>query len=171
MRITETQLRTVIKQELSKTLKEFKVEGEATLPPINSSLDYIPQVEQYFGEVYKYLRDKTNGNHGAPLEMFSYESDEELKAAAEKTNSPLLKTYPRGPYTKDGQIKRMLYSGSSTNQDSRRLVHVLYIDNNGNPINWRNKASRPSAQSEIRLYLDGKKGIYYNEKSLSKGQV
>ena len=170
MRISESQLRNVIKQELTKTLKEFKVQGEAILPPINSALEYNPKVEQYFGEVYKYLRDKTNGNDSAPLEMFSYATDEELRAAAEKTGSAHLSAYPRGPYTTDGQIKTMLYRGSSTDKTGR-LAHVLYVDSNGNPVNWRNKASRPSAQSQIRLYLDGKNGIYYNEKSLSKEQM
>jgi hypothetical protein len=127
MRISEAQLRTIIKQELTRVLNE----------------NNTPAADEYFKKVLEYLRAKGNK---APKADFSYTPEE----AKQKNMTPI------PPYSTDDSLRRNLfYAQQRLNNELEGFhVHTFYLDGSGNLVRPNDQANRQKQIDIVRLSND-----------------
>ncbi len=126
MRITESQLRNVIKQELRKVLNENNTPAD-----------------EYFKKVYEYLKQKDSK---APKADFSYTPEE----AKQKNMTPI------PPYSTDASLRRNLfYAQQRLNDDLEGFhVHTFYLDGSGNLVSPKDQTNHQKQIDIVRLPND-----------------
>ena len=158
MRITEAQLRSVIKQELRKVLNENQIPINDTiqLPPIGSIMPYNARYDNEFYKIYEYLKEQADFQ--APLWLFTLKNPEVANKQTDPEKAKIIQQRKVGPYLEQ-QYRQILLSGSTWPQGVRdtygdldvQVVHSFYVDQQDKPVNWKDKQQRNNAVAEIKI--------------------
>ena len=126
MRITESQLRAIVKQELTRVLNENNTPAD-----------------EYFKKVYEYLKKKGDK---APKADFSYTPEE----AKQKNMTPI------PPYSTDASLRRNLFFAQQrlNNELEGFHVHTFYLDSSSNLVSPNDQTNRQNQIDIVRLPND-----------------
>lgn len=158
MRITESQLRSVIKQELRKVLNESQIpiNNIVELPPVGSIMPYNARYDNEFYKIYEYL--KRQRDLQAPLWLFTFKNSEVANKQTDPEKAKVIQQRGLGPYLEQ-QYRQILLNSSTWPQGARdtygdlnvQVVHSFYVDEQDKPVNWKDKQQRNNIVAEIRI--------------------